>query len=143
MVAAALALENKTAMNYYLQFYLSKDTIKDGVGQIALPTTVKKWLTKDGHWREPGGYHNYPVSKLLESALLLENNGYEVFNKYPQLLQASYAMHVKENHLLSNLMPSFFGRLNILCFNGLIFILQSGCIPRETEIWKNLIMAKD
>ena len=92
MVAAALALENKTAMNYYLQFYLSKDTIKDGVGQIALPTTVKKWLTKDGHWREPGGYHNYPVSKLLESALLLENNGYEVFNKYPQLLQASYAM---------------------------------------------------
>ena len=92
MVAAALALENKEKRDYYLQFYLSKDTVNNGIGQLALPSTVKVWLTDDGHWREPGGYHNYPVSKLLESAILLENNGYKVFEKFPQLFKSSFAL---------------------------------------------------
>lgn len=92
MVSAALALTDPVKRDYYLQFYLTKDTVNNGGGQIALPTTVKVWLTEDGHWREPGGYHNYPVSKLLEAGMLLENNGYDVFRKFPQLFKASYAL---------------------------------------------------
>ncbi|MDR1221470.1 MAG: heparinase II/III family protein [Tannerella sp.] len=92
MVAAALALQDAGKRDYYLQFHLSRDTVNNGIGQLALPSTVKIWLTDDGHWREPGGYHNYPVLKLLESALFLENNGYEVFNRFPQLFKSSYAM---------------------------------------------------
>jgi hypothetical protein len=106
MVAAALSLENREKRDYYLQFYLSKDTVNNGCGQVALPTTVSKWLTEDGHWREPGGYHNYPVSKLLESALFLENNGYDVFPRFPQLFKASYAM---VHYSFPNLTAAAFG----------------------------------
>ena len=92
MVFATLNLENKQKKDYYLQFILSKDTINGGCGQLALPSTVQKWLTPDGHWKEPGGYHNYPVGNLLISALALEKNGYDIFRQFPALFKASYAM---------------------------------------------------
>ena len=92
MVFASLSLENKQKQDYYLQFILSKDTINGGCGQLALPSTVKNWLTPDGHWKEPGGYHNYPVGNLLLSSLALEKNGYNIFQKFPALFKASYAM---------------------------------------------------
>ena len=92
MVFAALSLENKEKQDYYLQFILSKDTIHGGCGQLALPSTVKQWLTPDGHWKEPGGYHNYPVGNLLISSLALEKNGHDVFRQFPALFKASYAM---------------------------------------------------
>jgi hypothetical protein len=92
LVFAALSLEDKQKQNYYLQFVLQKDTINGSCGQLALPSTVAKWLTPDGHWKEPGGYHNYPVGNLLLSSLALEKNGYDVFLQFPALFKASYAM---------------------------------------------------
>jgi len=92
MVFAALSLENQQKQDYYLQFILKKDTINGGCGQLALPSTVEKWLTADGHWKEPGGYHNYPVGNLLLSSLALEKNGHDVFLLFPALFKASYAM---------------------------------------------------
>ncbi len=92
MVFAALSLENQQKQDYYLQFILKKDTINGGCGQLALPSTVEKWLTPDGHWKEPGGYHNYPVGNLLLSSLALEKNGHDVFRQFPALFNASYAM---------------------------------------------------
>jgi len=92
MVFAALSLENKQKQDYYLQFILKKDTINGACGQLALPSTVEKWLTPDGHWKEPGGYHNYPVGNLLVASLALEKNGHDVFQKFPALFKASYAM---------------------------------------------------
>ncbi|MBW8327355.1 MAG: heparinase II/III-family protein, partial [Prolixibacteraceae bacterium] len=92
LVFAALSLENKQKQDYYLQFVLEKDTINGGCGQLALPSTVEKWLTPDGHWKEPGGYHNYPVGNLLVASLALEKNGFDVFRKFPALFRASYAM---------------------------------------------------
>ena len=92
MVFATLNLENKQKKDYYLQFILSKDTINGGCGQLALPSTVAKWLTPDGHWKEPGGYHNFPVGNLLISSLALEKNGYDIFRQFPALFKASYAM---------------------------------------------------
>jgi len=92
MVFAALSLENKQKQDYYLQFILAKDTINGACGQLALPSTIEKWLTPDGHWKEPGGYHNYPVGNLLLSSLALEKNGHDVFRKFPALFRASYAM---------------------------------------------------
>jgi hypothetical protein len=89
---AALSLENKQKQDYYLEFVLEKDTINGGCGQLALPSTVEKWLTPDGHWKEPGGYHNFPVGNLLISSLALEKNGYDVFRKFPALFRASFAM---------------------------------------------------
>ena len=89
---AALSLENKQKRDYYLQFILEKDTINGGCGQLAFPSTVDKWLTHDGHWKEPGGYHNFPVGNLLISAMALEKNGYDIFRKFPAMFRASYAM---------------------------------------------------
>lgn len=92
LAIAALSLENKQKRDYYLQFILEKDTMNGGCGQLALPSTVEKWLTPDGHWKEPGGYHNYPVSNLLLASLALEKNGYDVFRRFPALFKASFAM---------------------------------------------------
>ena len=92
LVAAALSLSDKSKRDYYLGFYLKNDTVSNGCGQLSLPSAAKIWFTPDGHWKEPGGYHNYPVSKLMEAAMMLGNNGYEVFKEYPVLLQAAYVM---------------------------------------------------
>lgn len=106
MVAAALSLTDKKKRDYYLSFYLTRDTIRDGCGQLAMPSTVEKWLTPDGHWKEPGGYHNYPVSKLIEAAMMLDNNGIEVFKMYPQLFDAA---HVMLKYSFPDLTASSFG----------------------------------
>lgn len=92
LVFSALALENKERQHYYLQFVMEKDTINGGCGHLSMPSVVKEWLTPDGHWKEPGGYHNYPVSSLLISGVALEKNGYNVFEKHPAFFQASYVM---------------------------------------------------
>lgn len=92
LVFAALSLENQQKRDYYLQFFLERDTINGAYGQLALPSTVQKWLTPDGHWKEPGGYHNYPVGNLLLSAMALEKNGYDVFRKFPALFKATDVM---------------------------------------------------
>ncbi len=106
MVFASLSLENQQKRDYYLQFYLSKDTTNRGCGQLGLPSTVEKWLTHDGHWKEPGGYHNYPVTNLLVSAVAMEKNGYDIFRKFPALFRASYAML---KYSFPNLTVSAFG----------------------------------
>jgi hypothetical protein len=106
MVFAALSLDNKNKRDYYLQFFLERDTINGSCGQLALPSTVSKWLTPDGHWKEPGGYHNYPVSNLLVSSLALEKNWYDIFRKFPALFKASYAML---KYSFPNLTVSAFG----------------------------------
>ncbi|MBE7173609.1 MAG: heparinase II/III family protein [Williamsia sp.] len=92
MIFAALSLENKTRRDFYLDFYLNRDTINGSCGHLALASVVSKWLTPDGHWKEPGGYHNFPISSLLTSALAMENNGYNVFGKYPALFKSSYVL---------------------------------------------------
>ncbi len=92
MVFSALALEDKTKREYYLQYFTTKDTINGGCGHLSIPSTVKQMLTPDGHWKEPGGYHNFPVSSLLIAALAMEKNGYDIFKKNPALLEASYVM---------------------------------------------------
>lgn len=92
LVFSALSLENKQQRDYYLDFMMRRDTIAGNCGQLALPSAIEKWFTPDGHWKEPGGYHNFPVSSLLISGMALENNGIGVFKQYPALFQASYVM---------------------------------------------------
>ena len=92
LVFSSLSLEDERKKEYYLQFFLERDTINGAHGQLALPTTVDKWLTHDGHWKEPGGYHNYPVRNLMLASLAMEKNGYDIFQQFPALFEASYAM---------------------------------------------------
>ncbi len=92
LVLASLSLEDAHKRTYYLQYFLEKDTVNGAYGQLALPTTVNRWLTHDGHWKEPGGYHNYPVRNLMIASLAMEKNGYDIFQRFPELLGASYAM---------------------------------------------------
>lgn len=106
MVFAALSLDNPERRDFYLQYFLEKDSVKGGCGQLGMPSTVEKWLTHDGHWKEPGGYHNYPVTNLIQSALALEKNGHDVFTRFPELFQASFAML---KYAFPNLMVSAFG----------------------------------
>ncbi len=63
-------------------------------------------MTPDGHWEEPSGYHNFPVSNLLISSIAMEKNGYGIFSKSPELLQASYVML---KYSFPNLMAPSFG----------------------------------
>lgn len=106
LVFSALSLENKNKQSYYLNFVMEKDTINESCGHLSMPSIVKNWLTPDGHWKEPGGYHNYPVNSLLVSGVALEKNGYNVFQKFPALIQASYVML---KYSFPNIMASTFG----------------------------------
>ena len=106
MVFSALALEDESRRDFYLDFYLSKDTISGACGHLALPSVVSKWLTPDGHWKEPGGYHNFPVGNLLLSAVAMEKNGHDVFRRFPELFKAS---HVMLKYAFPNLMNPTFG----------------------------------
>lgn len=106
LVYAALNLDDKEKQDYYLQYVLEKDTINGSCGRLSLATTVKEWLTPDGHWKEPGGYHNFPVSNLIKAAFALEKNGYPVFRQYPELFDATYAML---KYSFPNLYVSAFG----------------------------------
>ena len=106
MVYATLSLDDKAKQDYYLQFVLERDTIDGSCGRLSLATTVKEWLTPDGHWKEPGGYHNFPVSNLIKAAFTLEKNGYPVFQQYPELFDATYAML---KYSFPNLYVSSFG----------------------------------
>lgn len=131
LVAAALSLKDAQKRNYYLDFYLKRDTIVDDCGQLSLPSASKLWFTPDGHWKEPGGYHNYPVSKLIESALMLENNGYQIFNQYPILLKASYVML---KYSFPNLTASAFGdtgrpRQSMECLESAILMADKYQMP--------------
>ena len=93
LVNAALALDDKAMRDYYLQFVLTRDTIiSNSCARYSLPTTANIWLSPDGHWKEPGGYHNFPVSHLLTTSIVLENNGYEVFRRLPAYFDASHVM---------------------------------------------------
>lgn len=92
LVFSALSLENRQQQQYYLDFMTRRDTIAGNCGQLSLPTAMEKWFTPDGHWKEPGGYHNFPVSSLLIAGMALENAGIPVFQQYPALFQASYVM---------------------------------------------------
>jgi hypothetical protein len=89
LVFSAMALEDKTKKDYYLNFVTTKDTINGGCGHLSMPSVVKEWLTPDGHWKEPGGYHNFPVSSLLTASLALEKNGIPVFKEYEDMCQES------------------------------------------------------
>ena len=88
----ALSLDDPAKRDYYLSFFLERDTIIGNFGQLALPTTMEMHFTDDGHWKENAGYHDMPVGDLLQAAVPVENNGYRVFEDHPALFQASYAM---------------------------------------------------
>ena len=88
----ALSLDDPEKQKYYLSFFLERDTIMDIYGQLGLPTTMEMHFTEDGHWKENAGYHDMPVGDLLQAAVPVENNGFQVFADHPALFQASYAM---------------------------------------------------
>lgn len=92
LVYAALALNDPEKRDYYLKYIFEEDYIDGLCGRYSFGSTVEKWLTPDGHWKEPGGYHTYPVTHLLKASFALENNGYRVFETYPAFFDASYVM---------------------------------------------------
>ena len=103
---AALLLEDKSKRDFYIEHFLEKDTINGSWGHLSVRSTVEKWLTPDGHWKEPGGYHTFPVSNLFRAALTLESHGYKVFEKYPALFDAA---SVVMKYVYPNLYISSFG----------------------------------
>ena len=106
LVYAALLLEDQQKKDFYVEHFLNKDTIDGSWGHLSVRSTVDKWLTPDGHWKEPGGYHTYPVSNLLKASLTMEKNGYPVFDKYPALFDAA---SVPMKYVYPNLYNSSFG----------------------------------
>jgi hypothetical protein len=89
---SALALSDKAKRDEYLHYFMYEDKINGSCGRLSLKSTCERWLTPDGHWKEPGGYHNFPVGNILRASVAAEKNGYKVFTEFPPLYQASYAM---------------------------------------------------
>ena len=106
MMYAAMLLVDKSKRDFYIEHFMEKDTIDGRWGHLSLRSTVEQWLTPDGHWKEPGGYHNFPVSNLLKASLTMEYNGYKVFDKYPALFDAA---SVVMKYVYPNLGISSFG----------------------------------
>lgn len=91
-VYSALAISDKEKRDQYLHYFMYEDMINGRCGRLSLKTTCERWLTPDGHWKEPGGYHNFPVGNILQASVAAEKNGYKVFKDFPPLYKASYAM---------------------------------------------------
>lgn len=89
---SALAISDKDEKDKYLHYFMYEDKINGSCGRLSLKTTCERWLTPDGHWKEPGGYHNFPVGNILQASVAAENNGYPVFKEFPSLFKASYAL---------------------------------------------------
>jgi hypothetical protein len=106
LVYSALLLEDQSKRDFYLEYFLEKDTIDGVFGHRSLRATVDVWLTPDGHWKEPGIYHAYPVTNLLKACMAMENNGYKIFEKYPALFDAS---SIVMKYVYPNLYFSSFG----------------------------------
>ena len=106
MMYAAMLLEDKAKRDFYVEHFLEKDTINGSWGHLSLRSTVELWLTPDGHWKEPHGYHTMPIANLLRAALTMENNGYRIFDKYPELFAAATVLM---KYVFPNLYISSFG----------------------------------
>jgi hypothetical protein len=91
-IYSALALSDQAKRDEYLHYFMYEDRISGSCGRLSLKSTCERWLTPDGHWKEPGGYHNFPVGNILRAAVAAEKNGYKVFTEFPPLYRASYAM---------------------------------------------------
>jgi len=91
-IVATLSIEDRTERARYVDHFMSRDTLSGGCGHLSMPSLLARHFTPDGHWKEPGGYHNFPVSSLLQASLTMERNGHDVFRRYPALFQASHAM---------------------------------------------------
>ena len=89
---SALAISDKEEREKYLNYFMYEDKINGSCGRLSLKTTCELWLTPDGHWKEPGGYHNFPVGNILKASVAAENNGYPVFEEFPLLYKASYVL---------------------------------------------------
>ena len=88
----ALAISDNTKRDKYLHYFMYEDQISGKCGRLSLKSTCDQWLTYDGHWKEPGGYHNFPVGNILQASVAAEKNGYKVFTEFPPLYKASYVM---------------------------------------------------
>jgi hypothetical protein len=91
-IYSALAISDKEKRDKYLHYFMYEDHINGICGRLSLKTTCERWLTPDGHWKEPGGYHNFPVGNILQASVAAEKNGYPVFAEFPPLYRASYVM---------------------------------------------------
>jgi hypothetical protein len=91
-VYSALAISDEVKRRKYLNYFMYEDKIDRSCGRLSLKTTCERWLTPDGHWKEPGGYHNFPVGNILQASVAAEKNGYQVFSEFPPLYKSSYVM---------------------------------------------------
>ena len=119
-IYSALAISDKTKRDEYLHYFMYEDKINGSCGRLSLTTTCERWLTPDGHWKEPGGYHNFPVGNILRASVAAEKNGYKVFTEFPPLYQASYAM-----------MKYLFPNNKVMAFGD---TRRGGMDPRHLEI---------
>ena len=106
LVYSALSLDNKEKQDYYLSFFTDRDTIDGRWGHTSLKSTVDEWLTPDGHWKEPGGYHTYPISNFLKAILAMERNGHSIMPEYPSFFKS---VSVMMKYVFPNLRISSFG----------------------------------
>ena len=119
-IYSALALSDKVKRDEYLHYFMYEDKISGSCGRLSLKSTCERWLTPDGHWKEPGGYHNFPVGNILRAAVAAEKNGYPVFTEFPPLYRASYAM-----------MRYLFPHQKVMAFGD---TRRGGMDPRHLEI---------
>lgn len=105
LVVAALSLEDKAKRDYYMQFFLDKDSVDNRKGHLSLATLTRNWIGNKGEWKEPARYQNQVLPQLLLATYVAEKNGYPVLAKYPALLNTYSEM--LSNSFPNMLLPNF------------------------------------
>lgn len=90
MVLSALAQDDVSASRYYLSHALDltyENPRNRTIGTRPLSRVMVEEVQANGFWPETPAYHNYPVSYLMATCMVLEKNGHDVFKRYPTLFR--------------------------------------------------------
>jgi hypothetical protein len=99
----ALAIDNNAMRDECMEIFLhhnpelkkTTNPIWKGawLGQVPWDIFHERSLDEEtGLWKEPPGYHNFPMRAAVRAAAALDANGYAPYKTYPKLLKAQYAL---------------------------------------------------
>ena len=61
------------------------------LGSVPWDLFFERAIDDNGLWKEPPGYHAFPMRAAVRVAAALDVNGYQPWTNYPELLKAQYA----------------------------------------------------
>ena len=101
LVACALSISdnNKNNRLELMEYVLTRDNDRrvagnKVTGQFSLKRILKTYFNDRGLNKEPLGYHEFPMRRLIPTAIMLENANYNIMNdsRYDKLFKGTYVI---------------------------------------------------